>query len=322
MREALFIKRNKERWQQMQMNPSDHPDETAEEFIQIVEDLGYSKTFYPSSKITRYLNAEAGRRYLNIYDNQKQSTNRLVAFFKYTLPTVIGKHQRLMLICFLLFLLFVAIGFFSARNDETFVRRILGDGYVNMTEKNIQRGKPFGVYDSGNELLLFLRLFFNNIGVALRMFAGGILLGTFTIYALLTNGIMVGSFEYMFYSKGLLSESLLTIMIHGTIELSMITIAAASGLILAKSWLFPGTKKRVDSLKQGALEGLIIAMSNIPMLLIAAFFEGFVTRHAGMPAWLKLLIITASLILLIGYFVIYPLKLKRAQRLALKESGV
>jgi uncharacterized membrane protein SpoIIM required for sporulation len=132
---------------------------------------------------------------------------------------------------------------------------------------------------------------------------------------------MVGAFEHMFYSKGLLVDSLLTIMIHGTIELSMITIAAASGLVLAKSWLFPGTKRRVDALKKGAFEGMIIAMSNIPMLLIAAFFEGFVTRHAGMPVWLKLLIIILSLCLLIGYFVVYPLKLKRAQR-TLKEGSV
>ena len=53
MREALFIKRNRQRWKQIQDNPSDHPDEMAQEFIQLVEDLGYSKTFYPVSKTTQ-----------------------------------------------------------------------------------------------------------------------------------------------------------------------------------------------------------------------------------------------------------------------------
>ncbi|MEP7146216.1 MAG: stage II sporulation protein M, partial [bacterium] len=77
--------------------------------------------------------------------------------------------------------------------------------------------------------------------------------------------------------------------------------------------------KRIDALKKGAKEGLIIALSNFPMLFIAAFFEGFITRHSGMPVWLKLLIIIASLFLVIGYFVVFPIYLKR--KLAKQKAG-
>ena len=311
MREAQFIKKNKDRWQQMKENPSQHPDETADEFIQLVEDLGYSKTFYAGSGIIKYLNTEASRRYLHIYANQRQRGSRIKRFFMYDLPLVIGKHHQVLLVSFVLFLLFIAVGFFSAGREEGFVRQVLGDSYVNMTEQNIERGAPFGVYGYGNELLSFFYLFLNNIGVALRAFAGGILLGIPTVLMLVYNAIMVGTFEYMFYSKGLMQDSLLTIMIHGTIELSMLVIASTAGLVLAKSWLFPGTIRRIDALKTGAKEGLIIALANIPMLLIAAFFEGFVTRHTDMSVWLKLLIIFTSLAIVIGYFVVYPIMLKR-----------
>lgn len=311
MREALFIKRNRERWKQIQDFPSNHPDEMADEFIQLVEDLGYSKTFYPVSKTTQYLNAEASKKYLAIYQNKKESTNRITTFFKFTLPLIIAKHHRILLISFSLFILFVAIGFFSARDDEGFVRRILGDSYVNMTLQNIKEGHPFGVYGYGNEFLSFIYIFINNMYVSLLEFGGGILLGYTTITGLMYNSVMVGAFEYMFYSNGLLQNSLLTIMIHGTLELSTFVVSAASGIILAKSWLFPGTVKRIDALKQGAKEGLIIALANVPMLLIAAFFEGFITRHADMPLWLKLLIITISLAIVVGYFIIYPLRLKK-----------
>ena len=314
MREALFIKKNRERWLQMQQNPGVHPDETAKEFIELVEDLGYSKTFYPHSKITQFLNGEASKRYLGIYENQKQSARRIVVFFRYDLPMIILKHRRILLISLLLFILFVLVGFFSARNDESFVRQVLGDNYVNMTEKNIQDGQPFGVYGFGNEWLSFIGIFINNLYVSLRLFAGGILLGIPTMQSLLYNAVMVGAFEYFFYSKGIIADSLLTIMIHGTLELSTFVISAASGLILAKSWLFPGTVRRIDALKLGAKEGLIVAMCNFPLLLIAAFFEGFVTRHTDMPLWLKLLIIAASLALLAGYFVAYPFYLKKKMK--------
>ena len=311
MREALFIKRNRNRWKQIQDNPSDHPDEMAQEFIQLVEDLGYSKTFYPVSKTTQYLNGAAAKKYLDIYQNKKESSNRMLIFFKYTLPLIIAKHHRVLLISFCLFVLFVAIGFFSAKNDENFVRQILGDDYVDMTLRNIKDGHPFGVYGYGNEFLSFIYIFINNVKVSLQEFGGGILFGYFTVTGLMQNSVMVGAFEYMFYSNGLLQNSLLTIMLHGTLELSTFVIAATSGLVLAKSWIFPGTIKRIDALKQGAKEGLMIALSNIPMLLIAAFFEGFLTRHTDMPLWLKLLIITISLIIVVGYFVVYPIRLKR-----------
>jgi uncharacterized membrane protein SpoIIM required for sporulation len=311
MREALFIKRNRNRWKQIQDNPSDHPDEMAQEFIQLVEDLGYSKTFYPVSKTTQYLNGAAAKKYLDIYQNKKESSNQMLIFFKYTLPLIIAKHHRVLLISFCLFVLFVAIGFFSAKDDETFVRQILGDDYVDMTIRNIKNGLPFQVYAYGNEFLSFIYIFIRNVWVSLQEFGGGILFGYFTIKGLIYNSVMVGAFEYMFYNHGLLQNSLLTIMIHGTLELSTFVIAATSGLVLAKSWIFTGTIKRIDALKQGAKEGLIIALSNIPMLLIAAFFEGFLTRHTDMPLWLKLFIITISLVIVVGYFIVYPIRLKR-----------
>ena len=311
MREALFIKRNRHRWKQIQDNPSSHPDEMAQEFIQLVEDLGYSKTFYPVSKTTLYLNGVAAKKYLAIYQNKKESRNTVIHFFKYTLPFIIAKHHRVLLISFCLFVLFVSIGFFSAQNDENFVRQILGDDYVDMTLRNIKDGHPFGVYGYGNEFLSFIYIFLNNVKVSLLEFGGGILFGYTTITGLMYNSVMIGAFEHMFYNNGLLKDSLLTVMIHGTLELSTFVIAATSGLVLAKSWLFPGTIKRIDALKQGAKEGLIIALSNIPMLFVAAFFEGFLTRHTDMPLWLKLFIIALSLTIVIGYFIVYPIRLKR-----------
>ena len=223
----------------MQLQDNDDPDHTARSFIELVEDLGYSKTFYPNSKITQYLNSEASKQYLAIYKTKKQSGSRIWRLLKEDIPLLMAKHQRLFAVSFLLFIVFVAIGFFSASKDESFVRGILGDQYVDMTEKNISEGHPFGVYGSGNEWLSFLGIFVNNIRVALYEFAGGILLGIPTIYILIYNSVMVGAFEQMFFSQGLGTESLLTIMIHGTIELSTFVVSATSGLVLAGAGCFP-----------------------------------------------------------------------------------
>ena len=66
----------------------------AQEFIQLVEDLGYSKTFYPVSKTTQYLNAAAAKKYLDIYQNRKEKKNRILIFFRYRLPLLALRSAR------------------------------------------------------------------------------------------------------------------------------------------------------------------------------------------------------------------------------------
>ena len=53
MREGLFIKKNKERWEKVQYETPVTADEMAKDFTLLVDDLAYSKTFYPHSKVTK-----------------------------------------------------------------------------------------------------------------------------------------------------------------------------------------------------------------------------------------------------------------------------
>jgi len=311
LREALFIKKNKERWEKMVHLPSDNIDEMAGEFTQLVDDLGYSKTFYPTSKTTTFLNTESSKRYLSIYKNRREEQNRFVHFFKTELPLTIAKHHKVLLVCFAIFMLFFVVGFYSTIKDESIVRDILGDDYVRMTEKNIADGNPFGVYQKDNPFLMWLGIMINNISVSFRYFMEGLLFPFFTIPELVRDGMMVGAFDAFFYAKGLGNMFILTVMLHGTLELSSIVIAATAGVVLGKSWLFPGTLTRLAAFKQGAKDGVKIIIGIVPVLMIAAFFEGFVTRHYKMPIWISITILVVSATFIIGYFVIYPLKLKK-----------
>lgn len=311
MREALFIKKNKDRWEKMAYMPADDIDEMANEFTQLVDDLGFAKTFYPASKTTTFLNTEASKRYLSIYKNRREEENRFVRFFKIELPLTIAKHHNVLLACFALFMLFFWVGFYSALKDESIVRDILGNDYVSMTEKNIADGNPFGVYQRDNNFLMWLGIMINNISVSFRCFMEGLLFPYFSVNELVDNGMMVGAFDAFFYTKGLGNMFILTVMIHGTLELSSIVIAVASGVVMGKSWLFPGTQTRLQAFKIGAKDGLKIIIGVVPVLMIAAFFEGFITRYYKMPAWISISILAVSAAFIIGYFIIYPIKLKK-----------
>lgn len=312
MREALFVKKNRERWEKMQHELPSDPDETAKEFARLVDDLGYAKTFYPASRVTRFINALASRIYLGIYRNRKEESNRLATFWKYDLPLTVRKHHLLIGILFIVFGLFFAIGYYSAQKDPDFVRVMLGDGYVEMTEENIRNGNPFGVYQTGSSFVVWLGIFFNNVIVSLTYFAKGILfLGIFSVISMLKFAVMVGAFDYMFASKGFGTLFILTVFIHGTLEIAAVIFAVASGIVMGKSFFFPGTIGRIEALKVGAKDGLKIIVGIIPILMIAAFFEGFVTRHYRMHMVFSISILVASFIFLVWYFIIYPIRVSR-----------
>lgn len=311
MRESTFIKKNLARWKQYQEEPSEDPDVMAERFTSLLDDLAYAKTFYSFSKVTLYINGMAAAIYQFIYRNRREEAGRVRRFILYELPLLLRRHHRLLLFTFSYFLLFSIIGAFSAAHDESFVRGVLGDEYVNMTEQNISNGDPFGVYKSGNEWVMFLSIAYNNINVAFMCFVSGIMFAVGTLWLLFKNGIMLGSFQYYFFAKGLGWQSVLVIWIHGTLEISAIVIAGTAGMIMGSGLLFPGTRKRVDSLKRAAKDGVKVIVSLVPVFIVAAFLEGFVTRHTAMPMWLSISILLLSLTFIVGYYVIYPIRVQR-----------
>jgi uncharacterized membrane protein SpoIIM required for sporulation len=313
MREAVFLRQNEARWKAYEQRATG-PEELAARFIALTDDLAYAQTFYPGSPTTQYLNDLTARQHQALYKNKPESTGRFGEFWRRELPLLVARHHRTLGVALLIFALFTAIGALSAAYDESFVRVVLGDSYVNQTLENIDKGDPMAVYKSHNETLMFLGITANNIYVALYTFALGATAGLGTVWALFRNGIMLGSFQYFFYQKGVLLQSLLTIWIHGTLEISAIVLAGGAGLVMARGLLFPGTYTRRHAFREAARDGLKLALGLVPIFVMAGFLEGFVTRHTEMPMWLSLLIIGGSAAFILGYFVVYPRRL--AARLA------
>jgi len=322
LREALFIKKNKDRWQRIQQQQASDPDEMAADFTQLVDDLAYAKTFYPSGKVTNFINAQASKIYLDIYKNRKEESNRLVTFWKYDLPLTVRKHQGVILFSFIIFVIFFAIGFFTSRQDDEVARGFFGSGYVEETQRNIDKGNPFGIYETGNSFLNWIGIMINNIKVGLIMFTSGIFCGIPTIYKHCETSAMVGIFDQFFAARGFGIDFWLVVFVHGTLEITALILSAAAGLVLGKSFLFPGTIRRVDALKQGAKDGVKIMIGLMPVFALAAFFEGFITRLYNDISWLTTGVFLLSVIFVVWYFIIWPIRLSKKLSVQLNEEEV
>lgn len=312
MKEILFIRNNIDKWRSVEElidNVNfEMPDRLAEAYTDLTADLAFAQTHYPHSRITIYLNNLSSSLHNELYRNKREKWSRVLTFWTQEVPDVMWKERRLLLISFLIFMVSVLIGVLSTLGDSSFPRLILGDGYMDMTLENIAKGKPMGVYGSEEESVMFLGITLNNIMVSFNIFVSGVLTSFMPGYQLFQNGIMVGCFDTFFYQHGLLGESLLATMLHGTLELSAIVVAGAAGLAMGNGWLFPGTYSRIVSFQRGAKRGMKIVVGTVPLFVLAGFIESFITRHTEINDFVRLTVILLSLCFVIFYFIYLPYK--------------
>jgi uncharacterized membrane protein SpoIIM required for sporulation len=309
MKETRFIAQNKEKWLESETllhSPVKDPEKLSTLFTQVVDDLSYSRTYYPNRSVRVYLNKIARLYFSHIYSHKKENRNRFKLFWFDELPQIIIHCRKQLLISLLVFLVSMAIGVFSAYKDPQFTATILGDSYVSMTKANIERGDPMAVYKQSHQVDMFLGITLNNLMVAFRTYVFGVFIAIGSLGILLYNGIMVGCFQYFFIERGLFIESALTIWLHGTLEISSIIIAGGAGLTLGSGLIFPGTYSRLQAFQLSAIRSLKLMLGIAPIFVIAGIIESFLTRYTEIPDIFKLIIIIMSATLIIGYFIVFP----------------
>ncbi len=309
MRETSFIRQNEAKWKEFEQilaGERHAPEKLNDLFIQVTDDLSYARTFYPNRSVRVYLNGLAQRVFFKIYRGKKSNRNRLTVFWLDELPLLLYQARHDLLFAFLFFVMAMTIGMLSCAAEPEFLRTILGDVYVEMTNENIASGDPMAVYKQRGEFNMFLGITLNNIMVALITFLFGIFYGIGTIGSLLFNGIMLGTFQYFFIDKGLFQESFLAVWMHGAFEISSIVIAGAAGITMGKGLVFPGTLSRMRSFQLSARRGMSILIGTLPLFVMAGFIESFMTRYTDAPDLLRAFFIFICLGFVLFYFVVFP----------------
>ncbi len=309
MRETNFIDQNKEKWREFEQTldrERKDPEKLNDLFVQITDDLSYSRTFYPNRSVRVYLNGLAQRVFFSIYKNRPSRLGRFISFWTDELPQLIYESRYAFRVSFLCFVLSVSIGVLSCEMDPGFAEVILGESYVDMTLENINSGDPMAVYKDKGAFGMSLGITMNNLWVSLLIFTLGAFFGIGSIVVIIQNGIMVGAFQYFFVQQGLFQESFLTIWVHGTLEMSAMVIAGAAGITMGRGLVFPGTYSRIQAFQRSARRGVKIMVGIAPIIIAAGFIEGYLTRHTDTPDVVRGLFIGLCLAFILIYFVWYP----------------
>lgn len=315
MKETSFIKQNRDKWDKFEKlyeSKSHDPEELSDLYMDITEDLSYAQTFYKRRTVRVYLNGLAQRVYTGVHKQKSDSLGKLWTVWTKSLPLEIYRSRKNLLFALATFLIYVGIGVFNTHIDPNFLSNVVGEGYVQQTLNNIAEGNPLAVYQQEDQLGMFLHITTNNLKVAFLTFFAGFFFTIGTHILLFSNGVMLGSFQYFFHTKGLLITSFLGIWIHGAFEISAIVLAGGAGITAGNGLLFPGSYTRLQSLQLSTKRALKIMMSLVPFIIMAGFLESFVTaNYQDLPDWSKWMLIIFSFALILFYYVFYPIYVAR-----------
>lgn len=310
VREIVFIERHEPRWRsiedRLRRTSSVDPDVLASDYVSVIDDLAYARAQYPASLTTEYLNQLAALAHSALARNRKAHVRGTSTYWLVTVPTAFLAVRQEILIALGGLLFMALVGFLAGIKDESFIRLVLGNAYVDMTIANIEAGHPMNVYASRNGWEMFFAIASNNLFVMLRVVALGLIPLIGVMGSIVYHGLMIGSFFALFANYNVLEGSFLAVFVHGSIELSCLVVTAAAGLHAGMSYVNPGTLPRQMAFMLAARRSVTIATGMIPFIIVAAILESFVTRWTTMPLILNIAIILGSIFLIWGYVSILP----------------
>ncbi|SDX18707.1 Uncharacterized membrane protein SpoIIM, required for sporulation [Marininema mesophilum] len=300
-----FVQRNRPHWEETKklINSVDGKkgerstlDQLGRSYRQTAAHLAYARTYFPDHPIVQELNSLVLQAHKRIYGHVSQKNARQVLrFFLNDFPSLFHERAHFFLFAMGTFLVGAIFAFITVMMDPSQADAVLPPGMVDQIQPG-QIGQ--NQWDSA---LVSGELMVNNIRVAFFCFALGALFGVGTLWALFTNGLLIGALAALYHRIGESYSFWAFIWPHGLIELTAIFIAGAAGLSLARSWLIPGDYTRVTSFKQEGKVTILMVIGVIPMFVIAALIEAFITP-APWPIWSKYLVAIITLISLFLYF--------------------
>lgn len=227
--------------------------------------------------LSSFLNDLALRSHAQLYRHAEGAGRADLAELMLAFPRALRAHARSQLTSLMLFLV-PAIGAYLTINAspdllyhfmDVAQARELEAMYDPRSDHYL---KP---RESGDDLTMFGYYIYNNISIALRTFASGLLFGVGSAFFVFYNGLLLGAVAAHLVAVGSSVTFFPFVIGHGALELPALVIAGGTGLSLGHAILSPGARTRVESLQRAARAAVPIIYGFTLMLLGAAFIEAF-----------------------------------------------
>jgi len=250
-------------------------------YRQAVSSLTVARSISLDQNVIAYLENLCTRSYFFVYGTRSTLGERLAQFFRRDWPNAVRAAWKPTLLSAACLFGGGLVAFILCMIDmEWFwslqAGGLMGDRNPNASTEALRATLYSDATDVDGMLSAFsAQLFSNNSGVALFAFSLGFMFGVPTALLIAYNGVVLGTFYALFWSRGLGFEVTGWLLIHGVTELFGIVLAGAAGFMIGGAVAFPGQKSRLASARDRGQSAAMVAVGVIVMMFIAALLEGF-----------------------------------------------
>lgn len=280
---------------------ADEINELGRLYRSATSDLAVARRDFGNHRVAEYLNALVARANAAVYQGRAARRRGIVEFFTLTFPHTFRATWGYTLAAFLMFMLPALASFWVAYRDPT-AGAALFPGIEDRIQDIRDKREWWKELNDGNAAGASM-IMTNDIQVTILAFAGGTLMGLFTLYLLAQNGLMLGVVAGAAQALGFATNLWGFVAAHGTLELSAIFIAGGAGMQLGWSIVRPGLLTRRAALLLAARRAALLLLGCVPILAIAGTIEGFISP-SDLPLWLKLTVSLVSGLLLYSYLLL------------------
>lgn len=240
--------------------------------------LAQARAGVSDPEVVAYLNGLVARSHNTIYRPKSAlKFAGLVEFLWAGFPRIVWRLWAYIAVSALLFYGTALFAYIITLADPTYAHLFVPAQFLSIIGPFDRPEHTMGTMSPGMRGALSGFIMQNNIKVGLLAFSGGVLAGTVTVFHLLQNGAMVGGLVGAIQHYGDPVPLLALLAPHGVIELWAIVLSGAAGLRLAKAVVLPGRLTRKAALREGAREGVLLAVGTALLFVVAALIEGFIT---------------------------------------------
>jgi len=242
-------------------------------YREICSDLMRARSAGYSSDVIDLLDSLSARACAAMYSAPPYRLEGLRDLVLAGFPRSVRRNARFLALAAVLFVLPGLLGFLGALRSRGFAIQIMSESMVTEMEKSYAefgRGR-----EEGADTMMASFYVYNNIGIAFRCFATGILFGLGSIFFLIYNGLLIGVVAGAVTAAGH-GRNLFTFMAgHGAFELTAIVISGAAGMVMGYALVDTGSRTRWASLRAKAGDLFSMITGAALMLLVAALIEGY-----------------------------------------------
>jgi uncharacterized membrane protein SpoIIM required for sporulation len=274
--------------------------EMAEGYRAVARDLAMARRVMPESRTRNALESLYASLHAALHRPPHRWRSDLKRLLRDDVPEIMQSLLGHLAWVVLLFVVSAAAGAWLVSTYPELIGLVASEEMI----ENVENGELWtdGLLNIMPSAVLSLAILANNIAVTLFAFTAGVLFGLGTFYIIGLNGLMLGGVFAFTAQHDMALRLFKFVVAHGLVELSVICIAGAAGVMLGEALVRPREPTRREAFQAASARIGKLLVPCALLLVGCGIIEGFVSPDPQFGLGIRIVIGVAWFVVMLALF--------------------